>query len=72
MNNYCDNSSFLDGTKENTKNGFKLWVDIINPDPSEIAEINKIFDLDSSAVEALFHKSKKPQIRILDNHKFTI
>jgi magnesium transporter len=28
--------------------------------------------LDKSAVEALEHKSKKPQVRVLDNHKFTI
>ena len=61
-----------DGTKEDTWGGFKLWVDIINPDPSEISEIKKIFDLDSIAIEALLHKSKKPQIRVLDNHKFTI
>jgi magnesium transporter len=61
-----------DGKKEDTKNGFKLWVDIINPTSSEISEITKSFELDKSAVEALEHKSKKPQVRVLDNHKFTI
>jgi magnesium transporter len=60
------------GTKEDIEKGFKLWIDIVNPTPSEISEIKEAFDLDSSAVEALTHKSKKPQIRVLDNHKFTL
>lgn len=60
------------GTKEDIEKGFKLWIDIVNPTPSEIAEIKEAFDLDSSALEALTHKSKKPQIRVLDNHKFTL
>lgn len=61
-----------DGTKEDIKKGFKLWIDIANPTPSEISEIKKTFDLDGSALEALMHKSKKPQVRVLDNHKFTV
>lgn len=69
---YNENHVKYDGKKEDTKNGFKLWVDIINPTSSEICEITKSFELDKSAVEALEHKSKKPQVRVLDNHKFTI
>jgi magnesium transporter len=69
---YNENHVKYDGKKEDTKNGFKLWVDIINPTSSEISEITKSFELDKSAVEALEHKSKKPQVRVLDNHKFTI
>ena len=60
------------GKLEDTQKGFKLWLDIVNPTTSEISEITKSFDLDKSAIEALEHKSKKPQVRVLDNHKFTI
>ena len=69
---YNENLVKYDGKKEDTQNGFKLWIDIINPTKSEISEITKNFELDKSAVQALEHKSKKPQVRILDNHTFTI
>lgn len=60
------------GTKEDIKKGFKLWLDLVNPSPTEISEIKKTFNLDESALETLTHKSKKPQVRVLENHKFTI
>jgi magnesium transporter len=69
---YNENLVKYDDKKEDPQNGFKLWIDIINPNTSEISEITKKFELDKSAVEALEHKSKKPQVRVLDNHKFTI
>ena len=61
-----------DGTKEDISKGFKLWVDLVNPSPTEISEIRKTFNLDGSALETLIRKSKKPQVRVLENHKFTI
>lgn len=61
-----------DGTKEDISKGFKLWVDLVNPSPTEISEIRKTFNLDGSALETLINKSKKPQVRVLENHKFTI
>jgi len=67
---YNENHVEYDGKLEDIQKGFKLWLDIVNP--TEISEITKSFDLDKSAVEALEHKSKKPQVRVLDNHKFTI
>ena len=69
---YNENHVEYGGKLEDTQKGFKLWLDIVNPTTSEISEITKSFDLDKSAVEALEHKSKKPQVRVLDNHKFTI
>ena len=69
---YNENHVEYGGKLEGTQKGFKLWLDIVNPTTSEISEIAKSFDLDKSAIEALEHKSKKPQVRVLDNHKFTI
>jgi Mg2+ and Co2+ transporter CorA len=62
----------LGGTKEDIKKGFKLWLDLVNPSLTEISEVQKTFNLDESALETLTHKSKKPQVRVLENHKFTI
>lgn len=60
------------GTKEDIKKGFKLWLDLVDPCPAEISEIKKTYSLDGSALETLMHKSKKPQVRVLEDHKFTI
>jgi magnesium transporter len=69
---YNENHVEYDGKLEDTQNGSKLWLDIVNPTTFEISEITKTFELDKSALEALEYKSKKPQVRVLDNHKFTI
>jgi hypothetical protein len=58
---YNENLVKYDDKKEDPQNCFKLWVDIINPVISEISEITKEFELDKSAVDALKHKSKKPE-----------
>ena len=50
----------------------KLWIDITDPSPSEILAIQKNFDLDTITLETLIHKSKKPQVRILDDYTFTL
>jgi magnesium transporter len=60
------------GTKDDINKGFKLWLDLVNPSPTEISEIKKTYNLDESALETLIHKSRKPQVRVLENHKFTI
>ncbi|MGH9926196.1 MAG: hypothetical protein ACRD5B_12555, partial [Nitrososphaeraceae archaeon] len=44
----------------------------MNPSPTEISEVKKTYNLNASALETLIHKSKKPHIRVLENHKFTI
>jgi magnesium transporter len=60
------------GSKEDIKQGYNLWIDIENPTPSEIFNIEQSFNLDNKAVEMLQNKSKKSQIRVLENHTFTI
>lgn len=69
---YNENHAEYDGKLGDTMEGSKLWLDIVNPTSFEISEITKTFELEKSAVEALEHKSKKPQVRVLENHKFTI
>jgi magnesium transporter len=59
-------------SKEDIKQGYNLWIDIENPTPSEIFNIEQSFNLDNKAIEMLQNKSKKPQIRVLENHTFTI
>jgi magnesium transporter len=60
------------GSREDIKQGYNLWIDIENPTDSEIFNIEQSFNLDNKAVEMLQNKSKKPQTRVLEDHTFTI
>lgn len=57
---------------QNIKSKDKAWIDLIDPTDDTIKNIATYFHLDQSAVELFHSKSKKPQIRLLDNHTFTI
>lgn len=57
---------------QNIKAKDKAWIDLIDPTDDTIKNIATYFHLDQSAVELVRSKSKKPQIRLLDNHTFTI
>ena len=50
----------------------KVWIDLIDPTDDMIKSISAHFHLDQSALNLFNSKSKKPQIRILDEHTFTI
>jgi magnesium transporter len=60
------------GNKEDIRNGYNLWIDITDPSPPEILAIQKNFDPDTKTLEIFIHKSKKPQVRVLDNYTFTL
>ena len=57
---------------ENLNSKDKAWIDLIDPTDEVIKNITSYFHLDESAVELFRSNSKKPQIRLLDNHTFTI
>jgi len=61
-----------DGSHDDVNHGYNVWVDLVDPSPSEMQDIERSFHLDAKAVETIKNKSKKPQVRILDKHKFTI
>ena len=60
------------GSKEDIKQGYSIWVDLVDPSKAEIQRLQEFFSLDAKAIEAILNKSKKPQVRILENHTFTI
>jgi magnesium transporter len=60
------------GNKEDIRRGYNLWIDITDPSPPEILAIQKNFDIDTKTLETVIHKSKKPQVRVLDNYTFTL
>ena len=61
-----------DGSVEDISNGYNIWIDFTNPNHQELLGIATKFDLDTEALETYFNKSKKPEIRVLENHTFTV
>ncbi len=70
----CYNSSGLkeNGSKKDLADGFRLWIDIVEPTPDELINLQKEFNLDSHVFDLIKQKAKRPQTRILDNYLFTI
>jgi Mg2+ and Co2+ transporter CorA len=60
------------GTKEDINNGYNLWLDLTNPTLSEINEIQQSYNLVKNALQVFWSKSKKPQVRMLYAHTFTL
>jgi magnesium transporter len=54
------------------KAGYNVWVDLVNPTPLELSSIHQSFQLDKLAIEEYLNESKKPQVRVVDNHKFVL
>ena len=57
---------------QNLKSEDKIWIDLVDPTDNDLESFVEYFHLDQSAVELVKNKSKKPQIRLLDDHTFTI
>jgi magnesium transporter len=60
------------GSKDDIKEGYNVWVDLVNPTSPELLSVQQAFHLDKAALEEYLNKSKKPQVRVLDNHKFVL
>jgi magnesium transporter len=50
----------------------KLWIDISDPSPQDLKSIAEEYGLDEDSLRLIGQKTKRPQIRILDNHTFSI
>ena len=62
----------VDGSIEDLKEGFSVWVDVIDPDEKELENLSRKFSLNQDAIQTCVNKSKKPEIRQLDSHTFTV
>ncbi len=69
---YNEREVKYNGSKDDVKTGYNVWVDLVNPTASELSSIQQSFHLDKVALEEYLNKSKKPQVRVVDNHKFAL
>jgi magnesium transporter len=60
------------GSKDDIRQGYNIWVDLEDPTPAELLNAKQSFHLDSKALEEYANKSKKPHVRVLDSHIFTL
>ncbi len=69
---YNEHEVKSEGSINDVGNGYNVWIDLTDPTHDEAVELANKFDLDPKALETYFNKSKKPEIRVLDNHTFTV
>lgn len=62
----------MEGSIEDIKQGYNVWVDVINPDEKELDRLAKKFNLNKEAIQTCINKSKRPEIRQFDKHTFTV
>jgi magnesium transporter len=62
----------MDGSIEDMKEGYNVWVDVVNADEKEIDRLAKKFNLNREAIQTCINKSKRPEIRQFDEHTFTV
>ena len=62
----------MDGSIEDIGKGYNIWVDAVDPDGKELDKFADKFNLNNEAIQTCANESKKPEIRQLDNHTFTV
>jgi magnesium transporter len=60
------------GNKNDINEAFNLWLDVVDPSPSEIFDLQKEFGLDIETLKIVEREAKRPQVRIHENYTFTI
>jgi magnesium transporter len=60
------------GNRNDFGEAFNLWLDISDPSPVEIFNLQKEFGLDIETLKIVEREAKRPQVRIHDNYTFTI
>lgn len=62
----------MDGSIEDIKEGYNVWVDVIDPDEKELGRLAEKFNLNKEAIKTCINNSKRPEIRQFDKHTFTV
>lgn len=60
------------GSKNDIKNGYNIWIDLIDPDLLDLENLQHEFNLDEESINKIKNNSKKPQVRVMDNYQLTI
>jgi magnesium transporter len=69
---YNEHEVKTEGSLDDLENGYNVWIDLVDPDHEELLTLGRKLNLDSDALETYSNKSKKPEIRVLENHTFTV
>ena len=60
------------GSIDDVEEGNNAWIDVVDPDDKELDNLARKFSLNQEAIQTCSNKSKKPEIRQLGNHTFTV
>src|SRR5918994_5698860 len=72
MLSYNKDQVKVDGSIEDLERGYNLWIDLIDTEDKELNKLAKKFNLNEEAIQTCINKSKRPEIRQLENHTFTV
>lgn len=72
MMSYDANGINEKGSKSDLSRGLQLWIDMVDPSLKDLSKIQKEYNLNDDAINLVKQKTKRPQVRMLDNHIFTL
>ena len=72
MMSYDANGINKKGSKSDLSRGLQLWIDMVDPSSKDLSKIQKEYNLNDDAINLVKQKTKRPQVRMLDNHIFTL
>ena len=49
-----------------------IWVDVVDPDPEELGEIQRQLDLHDLAIEDVQHRNQRPKLDLYPGHVFAV
>jgi Mg2+ and Co2+ transporter CorA len=50
-----------DGSKKDLSNGFRLWIDMVEPTTNELINLQNEYNVVSHAMDLIKQKTKRPQ-----------
>lgn len=62
----------VDAIRREVEAGHPVWIDVVDPDPERIAEIQSIFPFHPLALEDVYHAMQRPKIEEYDDHLFLV
>ncbi len=62
----------LRSTVSGLSDGAWVWVDAVDPDHDEVAEIQRQLDLHDLAVEDVRHRNQRPKLDLYPGHAFAV
>ena len=62
----------VDEIRREVEAGHPIWIDVEDPDPEQIAQIQSLFPFHPLALEDVYHAMQRPKLEEYDDHIFVV